>query len=235
VSSLSPSFITRPFSVCLHARPPVYSWRPAALSFGGAPPPPPRSSALKFELEEEDEGPRIDGGSDDQRGQPRQRRRLGAVYFDLTPRPHKFGGAAHFVVRCGKLAHEYDGGLERALGVPPAVDSRSGVQLPIVVLVASLGSGGSGAHAVDPEAVTLSPSEVETLFHEAGHALHSLLSRTEFQHLHGGWRERARGRGLVQREAHGTSAGAAWGRKRTRHGCGAGRRAGRTAAGPQAP
>eukprot|EP00814_Leptocylindrus_danicus_P022119 CAMPEP_0116006180 /NCGR_PEP_ID=MMETSP0321-20121206/1582_1 /TAXON_ID=163516 /ORGANISM="Leptocylindrus danicus var. danicus, Strain B650" /LENGTH=215 /DNA_ID=CAMNT_0003474699 /DNA_START=532 /DNA_END=1175 /DNA_ORIENTATION=+ len=33
--------------------------------------------------------------------------------------------------------------------------------------------------------VLLSHSEMETLFHEFGHALHSLLSRTSFQHLSG--------------------------------------------------
>ena len=32
----------------------------------------------------------------------------------------------------------------------------------------------------------MSHSEVETLFHEFGHALHSLLSRTELQHVSGG-------------------------------------------------
>jgi hypothetical protein len=33
--------------------------------------------------------------------------------------------------------------------------------------------------------VMISHAEVETLFHEFGHALHSMLSRTEFQHLSG--------------------------------------------------
>lgn len=31
----------------------------------------------------------------------------------------------------------------------------------------------------------MSPDQARTLFHEFGHALHSLLSRTEFQHLAG--------------------------------------------------
>jgi hypothetical protein len=179
----------------------VFSWRPGAPSFGAAAPQPPplaRSSVLKYELVE-DEGEDDAGGGGGGGSGGRCPRRLGTVYFDLAPRPHKFGGAAHFVVRCGKLAHEYDGGLERALGVPPAFEVSAsgedggggGEQLPIVVLVASLGSGGHGA--VDPEAVGLSPAEVETLFHEAGHALHSLLSRTEFQHLHGGCPTERRG------------------------------------------
>ncbi|XP_027331078.1 mitochondrial intermediate peptidase, mitochondrial isoform X2 [Abrus precatorius] len=37
----------------------------------------------------------------------------------------------------------------------------------------------------NPSAVRLNPSEVETLFHEFGHALHSLLSRTDYQHFSG--------------------------------------------------
>ena len=31
----------------------------------------------------------------------------------------------------------------------------------------------------------MSPDQAKTLFHEFGHALHSLLSRTDFQHLAG--------------------------------------------------
>ena len=49
-------------------------------------------------------------------------------------------------------------------------------QLPIVALVSNLSAGRDGS---------LTHGEVETLFHEFGHALHSLLSRTKFQHMSG--------------------------------------------------
>ena len=50
------------------------------------------------------------------------------------------------------------------------------LQLPVVALVANLTPGQGLAH-----------SELVMLLHEFGHALNSLLSRTEFQHLSGGW------------------------------------------------
>ena len=82
---------------------------------------------------------------------------LGVMYLDLFPRPNKYGHAAHFTVRCGcRSAHNND---EH--------------QLPIIALVCNFNDE------------RLSHSEVETLFHEFGHALHSLLSRTTFQHLSG--------------------------------------------------
>jgi len=127
---------------------------------------------------------------------------LGTMFLDLFARPGKFPGAAHFVVRCGKLLHEVDGAFERAMGVDAQVFSVGGArgqsfQLPIVTLVtnysppepeAGAGSGAGSAPAsaaAAAAAVLMSPQEVETLFHEFGHALHSLLSRTEFQHLSG--------------------------------------------------
>jgi mitochondrial intermediate peptidase len=155
---------------------------------------------------------------------------LGVIYFDLFARPGKYAGAAHYVIRCGKALHEFDGAFEASLlgkeaaAASSAASGTAGggsVQLPIVALVtnfappslaAALGSSGgllaslmggraarsspsSSAPAAaalttsDEERVGLLPREVETLYHEFGHALHSMLSRTQFQHLHGAyWR-----------------------------------------------
>ncbi|KAL7535895.1 hypothetical protein ACHAWF_005307 [Thalassiosira exigua] len=97
---------------------------------------------------------------------------LGTMYFDLHPRDGKFVHAAHFTIRCGRVREgeeDGDGGREG--------EDR---QLPLVALVCNL-SPSSGSSSRTP----LSHAEVETLFHEFGHGLHSLLSRTAFQHLSG--------------------------------------------------
>ena len=81
---------------------------------------------------------------------------LGTIYLDLFARPQKFGGAALFTLKCGK---QLDDGT---------------YQLPTVALVANISSN-----------TFLAFSDLETLCHEFGHALHSLLSRTKYQHLSG--------------------------------------------------
>ncbi len=68
-------------------------------------------------------------------------------------------GASHFTLRCGR---RLPGGSYQA---------------PIVALVASFATSASSG--------LLSPEQAATLFHEFGHALHSLLSRTQFQHHFG--------------------------------------------------
>ena len=89
---------------------------------------------------------------------------LGVLYMDLHPREGKYAHAAHFTVRCGcQMRNSTD------------------YQQPIVALVCNL----SPAYANVGSICLLSHSEVETLYHEFGHALHSLLSRTVFQHLSG--------------------------------------------------
>ena len=92
--------------------------------------------------------------------------RLGLVLMDLLPRKGKYPHSALFTLRSGRQL--------------PC----GSYQLPIVALVCSFHGcqpyGGGGP--ADP---LLLPSELETLFHEFGHALHSTLSRSEFQHLSG--------------------------------------------------
>lgn len=83
---------------------------------------------------------------------------LGCIYFDPFRRSRKFPGAAHFTLRCGRAA--------RGTG---------SYQTPVVAVVTNF-------HSLDS---TLSFSDVETIFHEFGHALNSVLSRTRFQHLSG--------------------------------------------------
>ena len=68
------------------------------------------------------------------------------------------GGATHFTLQCGRRLR--DGSYQEA----------------IVALVCSFGLSSGGL---------MSPDQAKTLLHEFGHALHSLLSRTEFQHLAG--------------------------------------------------
>jgi intermediate peptidase len=89
-------------------------------------------------------------------------RSLGTMYLDLHPREGKYGHAAHFTVRCGCRT---------------GVEDPAEFQLPIVALVCNL--------SAKSQTSMLSHSEVETLFHEFGHMLHSLLSRTKFQHMSG--------------------------------------------------
>lgn len=85
---------------------------------------------------------------------------LGLMYLDLHPRPGKYTHAAHFTVRCGCRVN----------------GPNSEFQTPIVALVCNMNTG---------QASFSSHQEVETFLHEFGHALHSLLSRTNFQHLSG--------------------------------------------------
>lgn len=81
------------------------------------------------------------------------------------PSPFKFAGAAHYTLRCGRAL---PGG---------------GFSAPSVALVASFGGVRAGAGGAPTG--SLAPGDLAVLLHEAGHALHSLLSRTTHQHLSG--------------------------------------------------
>ncbi|XP_058205215.1 mitochondrial intermediate peptidase, mitochondrial [Rhododendron vialii] len=86
---------------------------------------------------------------------------LGYLYLDLNSRTGKYPGCAHFAIKGGRHI------------------SDSEYQLPVVALVCNF------AGSRNSVTVRLNHWEVETLFHEFGHALHSLLSRTDYQHFSG--------------------------------------------------
>jgi intermediate peptidase len=115
---------------------------------------------------------------------------LGFMYFDLYARPDKFTGAAHFTIRYGcsnltpsnttnntvtnNTSTSNTSSSSRSDIKTPADSSSQAQQLPVVALVFNFPSGAS-----------LSVQALDTLYHEVGHGLHSLLSRTKFQHLSG--------------------------------------------------
>ncbi|EKX40505.1 hypothetical protein GUITHDRAFT_75461 [Guillardia theta CCMP2712] len=86
---------------------------------------------------------------------------LGILYLDLIKRPAKLGGAAHFTIQCGRL-------MEDGHYRPP--------------VLALVGNFSPPAHSQEP---LLSFGELEMLLHEFGHALHSIVGRTRYQHLNG--------------------------------------------------
>ncbi|CAN7115173.1 hypothetical protein BRARA_C01472 [Brassica rapa] len=86
---------------------------------------------------------------------------LGYLYLDLYSRKGKYPGCASFAIKGGRKISDTE------------------YQLPVLALVCNF------SRASDSSVVKLNHSEVEVLFHEFGHALHSLLSRTDYQHFSG--------------------------------------------------
>tara|TARA_B100000029_G_scaffold451691_1_gene476427 strand:- start:461 stop:2467 length:2007 start_codon:yes stop_codon:yes gene_type:complete len=79
---------------------------------------------------------------------------LGSFYLDLYPRANKYPGAAEFTILSGKqLVDDY--------------------QLPIACLVCNFPPSSENFPSLLPH------EDVETFFHEFGHLIHDLLSRTE--------------------------------------------------------
>ncbi|PNY29744.1 Mitochondrial intermediate peptidase [Tolypocladium capitatum] len=122
---------------------------------------------------------------------------LAVLYCDLFYRPQKSPNPAHFTVRCSReiLPDEVAEAVGDLASGMPIFDSaeqaandgmetcsRDGKlkQLPTIALVCDFPKNDNAR-----EPAFLSYYSVETLFHEMGHAIHSILARTGFQNVSG--------------------------------------------------
>ncbi|KAJ2766407.1 Mitochondrial intermediate peptidase, partial [Coemansia nantahalensis] len=106
---------------------------------------------------------------------------LGLVYCDVFARSSKAHvGAAHFTARCARRIDDDIGSHPGGAGQPTVVE-RDGrlFQLPVVVLICNFPGPEPGAPPL------LSWSNVETTFHEMGHAMHSMLGQNGFHNVAG--------------------------------------------------
>ncbi|RUP51029.1 peptidase family M3-domain-containing protein [Jimgerdemannia flammicorona] len=130
---------------------------------------------------------------------------IGTIYCDLFSRPRKMSNSAHYTVRTSRRVDDDDEAGDLLHGSPPSffshgsppsffshgepvtvegagrsIPSRPGRhQSPVVVLTCDF-------PPTSPTSPTLlNLHEVETLFHEMGHAMHSMLGRTDFHNLAG--------------------------------------------------
>ncbi|KAF2234708.1 mitochondrial intermediate peptidase [Viridothelium virens] len=132
---------------------------------------------------------------------------IAVVYCDLFARPGKAPNPAHFTLRCSRLISTseidesspppapFSSPAEAANdGMATTVDRHTGslYQLPTIALICdfqthSLSSAlfSSGFSPANPRPTLLTFTEVRTLFHEMGHALHSILGRTTLQNVSG--------------------------------------------------
>ncbi|PCH33977.1 mitochondrial intermediate peptidase [Wolfiporia cocos MD-104 SS10] len=123
---------------------------------------------------------------------------LGYIYADLFARRGKPGGAAHYTVRCSRRTDDDDAEgdlrhadehdltvvqLSREFGSSHRrqFSGQEGTfQLPLVVLLCEF-----VRPTVGRGPTVLEWHEVMTLFHEMGHAMHSMIGRTEYQNVSG--------------------------------------------------
>jgi len=99
---------------------------------------------------------------------------LGWIYTDLFVREGKGSGAAHYTIQTSRRldAEEVTGDSSSRVGYGVKSDGEYW-QLPIVVLMC------------DFSRTNIMWQEVQTLFHEMGHAIHSMVGRTEYHNVSG--------------------------------------------------
>ena len=110
---------------------------------------------------------------------------VAVLYCDLFQREGKAPNPAHFTLRCSRRITQSeisDTSLASNDGMARAVSPSTGqlCQLPTIALICDF------AHPPNNRTPTLlSFGDVQTLFHEMGHAIHSILGRTSLQVVSG--------------------------------------------------
>ena len=107
---------------------------------------------------------------------------VGTIYADLFSRYPKQGTAAHYTVQCSRRVDDDDFivGEEDRRTSGSIINNQDGrFQLPIVVLACTFDRPSRN------QPTLLNWQEVETIFHEMGHAIHSMIGRTEYQNCSG--------------------------------------------------
>jgi intermediate peptidase len=121
---------------------------------------------------------------------------IAVLYCDLFSRPGKTPNPAHFTLRCSReilpaeldemssFPHNFTTPIEAAtdgMSVSYNADRNSYFQLPTIALICDFHQTARGGS----KPTLLNIHDVRTLFHEMGHALHSLLGRTSLQNVSG--------------------------------------------------
>ena len=157
-----------------------------------------KSGIFKFEVYNSNQSNKNNNNLGDNNSKKRNINDLiGIVYLDLYQRQRqpgqqtKFPGAAMFTIACGcrNSFHENQStNSSTSTSTSSSSASASSInmenityQLPRIALVLNFYNN----NTINNDGSFLTLQEVETLHHEWGHMLHSLLSRTKFQHLSG--------------------------------------------------
>ncbi|EPY31484.1 metallo-peptidase, Clan MA(E), Family M3 [Angomonas deanei] len=106
---------------------------------------------------------------------------LGVIVLDMYMNPMKYCQAGHLTLQLGCIPHQ-----EVLSKVGLTLPKR---QYPVVVLTCNIGSTKPAVRrpdgTYDDELTLMQPNEVTTVFHEFGHAMHTIFGQTHVQNLAG--------------------------------------------------
>ncbi|QLG72585.1 hypothetical protein HG535_0D02930 [Zygotorulaspora mrakii] len=105
---------------------------------------------------------------------------IGVVYCDLFERQGKTSNPSHFTICCSRQIYPHE--LDTSTVQMGRNRDGTRFQLPIISLICNFSSA---TDSTGKSVCLLQLSEVETLFHEMGHAMHSMLGRTRLQNISG--------------------------------------------------